>query len=126
MGNHEYCSSCGESDFHYGYPCDPKKLARQQKERAAQKERQEKLIIQAEILERELELEGHWVINDGTHLTVWPKIPGEKPLAKPTKCTNCGGKLPHKCATKGCNKNPGGNGWDCYKYCNECHEKEKR
>lgn len=23
MGNHEYCSECGESDFHYNQPCDP-------------------------------------------------------------------------------------------------------
>ena len=27
MGNHEYCVDCGESDFHYGRDCDPKKKA---------------------------------------------------------------------------------------------------
>lgn len=27
MGNHEYCPSCGEDDFHRGQPCDPAKVA---------------------------------------------------------------------------------------------------
>jgi hypothetical protein len=27
MGNHEYCTGCGESDFHLGQPCDPVKKA---------------------------------------------------------------------------------------------------
>jgi hypothetical protein len=27
MGNHEYCGNCGESDFHYGRPCDPARVA---------------------------------------------------------------------------------------------------
>ena len=25
MGNHEFCTECGESDFHYGTPCDEDK-----------------------------------------------------------------------------------------------------
>lgn len=29
MGNHEYCSKCGEDDFHRGRSCDPVKLAEQ-------------------------------------------------------------------------------------------------
>jgi hypothetical protein len=28
MGNHEYCIHCGESDFHYHRPCNPKKVAK--------------------------------------------------------------------------------------------------
>lgn len=27
MGNHEFCTECGESDFHHGRPCDPVKKA---------------------------------------------------------------------------------------------------
>lgn len=26
MGNHEYCTTCGESDFHLGQPCNPLKV----------------------------------------------------------------------------------------------------
>lgn len=32
MGNHEYCTECGENDYHSGEPCDPKKKAVHQKE----------------------------------------------------------------------------------------------
>ena len=28
MGNHEYCEECGESDFHLGRKCYPKKVAK--------------------------------------------------------------------------------------------------
>lgn len=124
MGNHEFCVRCCASDFHYGSECDPVELARAEKERAKQKERERRLIIQAKILERELDLKGHTVWNEGIYLKVLPKIPGEKPRVKPTKCTNCGSKLPHKCATKNCNNDPGGNGYDCYKYCDNCTNKE--
>ena len=30
MGNHEYCVDCGESDFHWGKPCNPEKVAARQ------------------------------------------------------------------------------------------------
>lgn len=39
MGNHEYCDECGESDFHYGRPCDPAKKAAHQAEQAANQKR---------------------------------------------------------------------------------------
>ena len=52
----------------------------------------------------------------------------EKPkkikLPPATHCTNCGSKLPHKCAT--CDNDPGGNGWDCYMYCDDCTNKQER
>lgn len=28
MGNHEYCTECGASDFHDGRPCNPDRLAK--------------------------------------------------------------------------------------------------
>ena len=31
MGNHEYCTECGATDFHLGRPCDPKRKAEYQK-----------------------------------------------------------------------------------------------
>jgi hypothetical protein len=44
MGNHEYCTECGLSNFHYGEPCPPKaKAAHQARE--------------AEILERTIRAE---------------------------------------------------------------------
>lgn len=30
MGNHEYCTECGMSSFHYGEPCPPKLRAAHQ------------------------------------------------------------------------------------------------
>lgn len=30
MGNHEYCVDCGVSDFHFGRPCNPKLVAKEQ------------------------------------------------------------------------------------------------
>lgn len=41
MGNHEFCSRCHASDFHYGQTCEqayPEKLARAEKERAERKQ----------------------------------------------------------------------------------------
>ena len=44
MGNHEYCSNCGESDFHRGQPCDPAKVAaRQETGRLAQAKHEEQV-----------------------------------------------------------------------------------
>lgn len=45
MGNHEYCSGCGASDFHFGYTCEqayPEGRARKLKE-AAEREHQRTL-----------------------------------------------------------------------------------
>jgi len=120
MGNHEYCMECGESDFHRGRPCDPKKLVKKDRERAEQKAYEQQLTVAAKVLQKELEANGHKVYNEGTHIEVWPRLPGEKPR-KPGKCSNCRSQLPHKCATSGCENNPGSNGWDCYKYCESCH-----
>lgn len=125
MGNHEYCGECGESDFHWGRSCDPKKLAKKQQERAKQKAYERELTIAARALQKDLEKLGHRVYNERTHIEVWPRLPGEKPY-KPLKCMNCGKEHPHKCAIKGCKNIPGGNVWDCYKYCDECDAKGKR
>lgn len=44
MGNHEYCTECGEDDFHYGYPCDPiKKAAQQGRKRKIELERNKRI-----------------------------------------------------------------------------------
>ena len=46
MGNHEYCSGCGASDFHSGYSCKeayPKRWAEKEAERKA-----EQAIVDAE------------------------------------------------------------------------------
>lgn len=32
MGNHEYCTECGASDFHLGRPCNPALKAKHQAE----------------------------------------------------------------------------------------------
>ncbi len=117
MGNHEYCMACGESDFHWNRPCDPEKLAEKKREKAKQKEYERQLIVAAKALQKDLEKLGHRVYNVGTHLDVWPRLPGEKPY-KPLKH--------RQCATPGCENNPGGNGWDEFKYCDDCDSKGKR
>jgi len=43
MGNHEYCVDCGESDFHYGRPCDPDKLAAEKERNRLNEERSQRL-----------------------------------------------------------------------------------
>lgn len=40
MGNHEYCVECGENDYHYGQPCDPKKVAKMKREQADREHKQ--------------------------------------------------------------------------------------
>ena len=37
MGNHEFCTECGESDFHWGRPCNEKKRKEQQDRRQSAK-----------------------------------------------------------------------------------------
>lgn len=41
MGNHEYCTDCGASDFHFGRPCNPERLA---KETARKKEIEDRTV----------------------------------------------------------------------------------
>jgi hypothetical protein len=39
MGNHEFCTECGESDFHYGVSCNPEKRQKYQHEQLMTKGR---------------------------------------------------------------------------------------
>lgn len=51
MGNHEYCENCVENNFHYGRPCDPKKVATINKLKAAKKSEEDKRVaIQIEVV----------------------------------------------------------------------------
>jgi len=43
MGNHEFCTECGASDFHYGRPCDPKRKKEHQEKQRRAKENYETL-----------------------------------------------------------------------------------
>ncbi len=42
MGNHEFCTDCHESNFHYGRPCDPVKKASVEWETQVRADRQKK------------------------------------------------------------------------------------
>jgi predicted nucleic acid-binding Zn-ribbon protein len=56
MGNHEFCTECGASDFHHGRECDPKRKAeyeaRNQKaiEEAVQRRNQDPVLVQFDAL----------------------------------------------------------------------------
>jgi len=47
MGNHEYCTDCGASDFHLGRPCDPTAKAAEQERTRKAEERHERLKTKA-------------------------------------------------------------------------------
>ena len=38
MGNHEFCTECGESDFHFGRSCNEKKRKEYQARKKAEKD----------------------------------------------------------------------------------------
>lgn len=58
MGNHEYCTDCGLSSFHYGKPCPPKAYARHQKLKLEIEEYNAKLNKAARALCDKLKAEG--------------------------------------------------------------------
>jgi hypothetical protein len=63
MGNHEFCTECHESDFHYGRPCDPAKRAKV----VAQEEAAEK---QRKINEQKLRVLADWLYGLGLDVNV--------------------------------------------------------
>ena len=42
MGNHEFCTECGESNFHHHRPCDPERKMRYEEEKRKIKNRKER------------------------------------------------------------------------------------
>lgn len=58
MGNHEWCSGCETSDFHTGVPCDPKRKAKVDKEKAEQKALRDKALAAAENFIERMQREG--------------------------------------------------------------------
>jgi len=59
MGNHEYCTECGASDFHYGQPCNPKRLAKQKAHDKACADRVKRWEAAAERVCKELLARGY-------------------------------------------------------------------
>lgn len=62
MGNHEYCTGCGASDFHSGFSCQeayPKKFKTHQAQKRRQATREKKAIKVASKLIRALRLLGY-------------------------------------------------------------------
>jgi hypothetical protein len=58
MGNHEFCAQCEENDFHYGEPCDPKRVAAVQKKEQEEKARLGRQIQEATKLMAKLKVMG--------------------------------------------------------------------
>lgn len=58
MGNHEYCTLCGENDFHYNEPCNPEKRAKHQADEAARMKRRIRAERAAEAMVEKLALRG--------------------------------------------------------------------
>lgn len=58
MGNHEYCTECGMSSFHYGEPCPPRRKAAKQSEEARIKRRVASAERAARALCKKLEAQG--------------------------------------------------------------------
>jgi hypothetical protein len=56
MGNHEFCELCEESNFHYGRPCDPVKVAQVQANAKAYEQRKQAGIRRLRLLLDSLQL----------------------------------------------------------------------
>lgn len=70
MGNHEYCTACGENDFHWGQPCNPEKFKAHQDEQARIKAAWEKRV---ENTKKKLDAAGiKYSFYDG-RFSIWPE-----------------------------------------------------
>lgn len=69
MGNHEYCITCGEDDFHTGIPCDPKKVAKVQAERKRHESRYQAALF---LVRAMLDSVGIIYTVKDSHIIIWP------------------------------------------------------
>jgi len=70
MGNHEFCTGCHESDFHYGRECDPVKKAKVDAEKAERVAQKAKVRVKLEEIREKLRKEGIKAVIEDDHLQI--------------------------------------------------------